>query len=167
MEKKNTGREAARKVALAGVFAAFIFVATELHLPTALGYIHLGDGVILYCGYAIGPAAFLAAGVGSALADLIAGYAVYIAPTFIIKGLMGAFSGWILLNHKGVLRRILAFAGAEIIMLLGYFLFECFMYGVSAAKGAILMNLIQAGAGIVVAFLLTQAHAAASSKKEA
>ena len=161
----KNGREAARKVALAGVFAALIFVATELHIPTALGYIHLGDGVILYCGYAIGPAAFLAAGIGSAIADLIAGYAVYIAPTFIIKGLMGALTGFILLKHKGIVSRVVAFVLAELIMLSGYFLFECFMYGVTAAKGAIVMNLIQAGGGIVVGFLLTQAHSLASSKK--
>ena len=57
MENRNTAKEITRKVALAGVFAALVFVATELHVPTALGYIHLGDGVILYAGYASGPAA--------------------------------------------------------------------------------------------------------------
>ena len=165
MENRNTAKETARKVAMAGVCAALVFVATEIHVPTALGYIHLGDGVILYCSYAIGPAAFLPAAIGSALADLIAGYAVYIAPTFIIKGLMGAFAGLILLKHKGIVSRILAFTGAELIMLAGYFIFETFMYGLTAAKGAILMNLIQAGAGIVMAFLLSSAHSLAKDKK--
>ena len=165
MGNRNTAKEKARKVALAGVFAALVFVATELHVPTALGYIHLGDGVILYAGYAIGPAAFLAAAVGSALADLIAGYAVYIAPTFIIKGLMGALTGWALLKHKGIVSRIVAFVAAELIMLAGYFIFECFMYGVTAAKGAIIPNLIQAGGGIVIGFLLTSAHAVAATGK--
>ncbi len=166
MDSRDNAKKTARKVALAGVFAALIFVATELHIPTALGYIHLGDGVILYCGYAIGPAAFLPAAIGSALADLIAGYAVYIAPTFIIKGLMGAFAGFLLMKHKGIVIRILAFLGAELIMLSGYFLFESFMYGLTAAQGAIVMNLIQAGAGIAMAFLLSQAHSLAEEKKK-
>jgi glucose uptake protein GlcU len=51
-------------------------------------------------------------------------------------------------------------------MLSGYFLFESFMYGLTAAKGAIVMNLIQAGAGVAMAFLLSQAHSLAEEKKK-
>ena len=78
---------------------------------------------------------------------------------------MGALTGWVLLKHKGIVLRIVAFVAAELIMLAGYFIFESFMYGVTAAKGAIFMNLIQAGGGIVIGFLLTSAHAVAANGK--
>ena len=78
-----------RIIAECGIFAALVFIGTELRIPTALGFMNLGDGVILIASYFIGPAAFFSAAIGSALGDLIAGYPVYIAPTFVIKGLMG------------------------------------------------------------------------------
>ena len=78
-----------RKVAICGLMAAFVFVATQIRIPTAIGYINLGDPVILISSFILGPIAFFPAAIGSALSDLIAGYAQYIIPTFLIKGLMG------------------------------------------------------------------------------
>lgn len=60
--KYNNSKSHLRLIALCGIFAALVFIGTELKIPTAIG---------------------------SALGDLIAGYPMYIAPTFIIKGLMG------------------------------------------------------------------------------
>ena len=89
-----------RKVAICGLMAAFVFVATQIRIPTAIGYINLGDPVILISSFILGPIAFFPAAIGSALSDLLAGYAQYIIPTFIIKGLMGYVAGVSLRKFK-------------------------------------------------------------------
>ena len=61
-----------------------------IRIPTPLkGYINLGDAIVLLCAFLLPPSyAFFAAGIGSMLADIFSGYAVYAPATFIIKGLM-------------------------------------------------------------------------------
>lgn len=142
-----------KKIAFAGVFAAFVFIATQIRIPTAIGYINLGDGVILIGAFLFGPIAFFPAAIGSALSDLLAGYAQYIIPTFIIKGLMGGLSGALLRKASpSVVRKILVGLLAEVIMIAGYFVFESlpFMYGPAAAAGSLLFNLIQGVAAVVI-----------------
>ena len=146
------------RLTVAGVFTALILLATELKVPTAIGYANMGDGVILLASYLLGPAAFFPAAIGSALADLLAGYAPYIPATFVIKGLMGLVAGLFMKNEKvTIIRRLIAFVVAEVIMVAGYFAFEAlpFMYGPAAAAGSILSNLGQGAVGIIVAVLLT------------
>lgn len=142
-----------RKIALAGVAAAFIFIGTQIRVPTAIGYINLGDAVILISSFILGPWALLPAAIGSALSDLLAGYAQYIIPTFLIKGFMGFVAG-VLLNKSGVtvLRKLITGIIAEVIMVAGYFVFESlpFMYGPEAAAGSLVFNLIQGVAAIVI-----------------
>ena len=161
-ENENKNKTGLRVIALCGIFAALVFIGTELKIPTAIGYMNLGDGVILIASYFIGPAAFFPAAIGSALGDLIAGYPVYIAPTFVIKGLMGLSAAVIMKNahvkgFPGVILRIIAGAAAELIMVGGYFAFETVMYGVEAASGSLVFNLIQGGVAIVLAVPLTYA----------
>ncbi len=151
-----------RLIAECGILAALVFIGTELRIPTALGFINLGDGVILIASYFIGPAAFFSGAIGSALGDLIAGYPVYIAPTFVIKGVMGLVAALIMSkshakNLAGFMVRLVACILAELIMVGGYFAFEAFMYGKEAALGSVAFNFIQAGAAIVIALPLTYA----------
>lgn len=160
--KKSKIRPDLRLIAECGILAALVFAGTELKIPTALGYMNLGDGVILLASYFIGPAAFFPAAIGSALGDLIAGYPAYIAPTFIIKGLMGLVAALVMSLSRGkkasgVLIRIAASVMAELIMVGGYFAFEMFLYGAEAAGGSVVFNLIQAGVAIVLAVPLTYA----------
>lgn len=147
------------KICLSGVFAALIFVATLfIKIPTGYGYYNLGDGIILICAFLMGPVAFFPASIGSALADLASGYPVYIPATFVIKGLMGAFAGfWFMKFDVRVAHRLVAFVGAEIIMIGGYFLYESLpiMYGPIVAMGHIVFNGLQAVVGIVVALILS------------
>ena len=146
-----------RKIAYAGVLAALTFVGTELHIPTAIGHINLGDLVILVSAYILGPFAFIPAAIGSTLADLLAGYPQYAAATFLIKGIMGFVAGLLLKRDKegkvSLGRKLSASFVAEVIMIAGYFAFESlpFMYGVAAALGSVIPNGIQASAAIVVA----------------
>lgn len=159
---KTKERSKLRLTALCGVFAALVFIGTQIRIPTAVGYINLGDGVILIASFFIGPAAFFPGAIGSALSDLIAGYPMYIAPTFLIKGLMG-FVAALIMNSShgkkalGLVIRLIAAVAAELIMVAGYFVFEALYYDIAAAAGSVVFNLIQAGAAIVIAIPLTYA----------
>ena len=156
-------------IAISGLIAAFVFIGTEIHVPTAIGYINLGDAVILVASFLLGPAACIPAAVGSALGDLIAGYAVYIGPTFVIKGAMGAVAGLVYSGNCSfkksdscngkcrLIRRIAAAVAAEAILCAGYFAFESILYGVPAAGASVVFNCVQAIAGIVLATPLTYA----------
>ena len=147
-----------KKLAYAGVLAAFVFIATQIRIPTAIGYINLGDGVILISAFLLGPVAFFPAAIGSALSDLIAGYAQYIIPTFIIKGLMGYAAGTGLRKMKiTLLKKIIIGIISEIIMIAGYFLFESlpFMYGWQAAAGSVFFNAIQGIAAVIIFVTVT------------
>ena len=84
----NTG---AKKIVMAAMFAAIICIATFIvKIPTPMrGYMNLGDCAVLLAGWLLSPGyGFLAAGLGSALADVFGGYAVYAPATFVIKGIM-------------------------------------------------------------------------------
>ena len=155
MSVNEKNKKNLRKIAYAGVLAGLIFVGTELHIPTAIGHINLGDLVILVSAYILGPFAFVPAAIGSTLADLLAGYPQYAVATFLIKGIMGLVAGLLLKRNKegkvSLGRKLTASFIAEVIMIAGYFAFESlpFMYGVAAAAGSIIPNGIQASAAIV------------------
>ena len=102
----------------------------------------------------------LAAAIGTALADLLLGYAVYMPATFVIKGLMAlvAFYTYKTLSKKPERRVIKLFVSAilaELIMVCGYFVFEAFVlsYGVGAAA-SILGNTMQAISGVIGSVIL-------------
>ena len=156
-ESKETGKKrknSLRLIAVCGIMAAFIFLGTQIRIPTSIGYMNLGDAVILAASYVIGPAAFFPAAVGSALSDLIAGYPMYIAPTFIIKGLMGLVAGFMMKHpqhNPKLFMRIASGIAAELIMVFGYYVFEYFVYGSAPALASVPFNLIQAGAAMIIA----------------
>lgn len=158
-DTKDNKKSNLRKIAIGGILAAFVFIGTELHIPTAIGFMNLGDAVILLAAYLVGPAAILPAALGSALGDLLAGYPVYIIPTFVIKGLMALVAALVFGNHHGkkpaFIKRLTAGLASEAVMIAGYFIFEVFLYGIVSASGSILFNLIQAAAAIIVAIPLT------------
>lgn len=81
---------AVQRLCRMAVLAAVVFVMTMVpKIPIPLGYANLGEAAILLIalGFPRRDAA-LAAGLGSALTDLLGGYAVWAVPTFIIKGFM-------------------------------------------------------------------------------
>ena len=101
---------------------------------------------------------FLAAGIGSALADVFAGYMTYVPATFIIKGLMAVIAhyGFELLHKKtgNLPARIVSGIVAEVVMVLGYFIFEGFLYGFAPSAVNIPANGVQGIAGIVIGVAL-------------
>ncbi len=79
-----------QEIVFIALMTALVFVATYLpHIPIPLGYAHLGDAVIfLLALLAPRRAALFAACIGSALADLLGGFALWIVPTLVIKLVM-------------------------------------------------------------------------------
>ena len=78
------------RMVLAAVMASLVLVLTyAVKISTPTGYVHLGDAAV-YLAAALLPTPYaaLAAGLGGALSDLLAGYASYCVPTFIIKALL-------------------------------------------------------------------------------
>ena len=153
-----------KKIVMAALIAALACIATMLiKIPSPLkGYINLGDCVVLLAGWILSPIyGFLAAGLGSALADVLSGYAIYAPVTFIIKGLMAliAFYGFKFLNNKlGELpSRIISGIVAEILMILGYYIFEGFLYGFTASLVNIPPNGVQGIAGLIISIILIKA----------
>ena len=154
---KNT----TQKIVISSLFAALICVATMLiKIPSPLkGYINLGDGIVLLAAWVLPlPYGLVAAGLGSALADLFSGYVVYAPATFVIKALMAvaAYFCYKLFSKKAkpTMSRILSGILAEIVMILGYFLFEGVLYGFVPSLVNIPANAVQAVAGIIIGVVL-------------
>ena len=153
-----------KKIVMAALMAALACIATMvIKIPSPLkGYINLGDCVVLVAGWMLSPTyGFLAAGLGSALADVFSGYATYAPATFIIKGLMAliAFYGFKFLNNKlgNLPSRIISGIVAEIMMILGYYIFEGFLYGFAASLVNIPPNGVQGVVGLIIGVILIKA----------
>ena len=153
-------KHATHRLVLSSLVAALICVATALiKLPTPLGYIHPGDAPVVLAAYILSPTyGFLAAGIGSCLADIFSGYAIYAPVTFLIKGGMVLVIYWIqkfpLKSNKPLLLQIAATFCAELLMVLGYYIFEGFLYGFGAALTAIPFNILQGLVGMSLGILL-------------
>lgn len=156
-EHKNETR--LRKLITAALVAALTCVATMvlvIPLP-GNGYVNLGDCVVIAAGILLGPLwGAAAAAIGSGLADLLLGYAVYMPGTVVIKGLM-ALCAWGIyrISQKpgtapSVGAAALASFTAEAVMVSGYFLYDAALLGVTAATVATLGNLVQGAAGAVI-----------------
>ena len=142
-------------LAVSGMLAALVTVttmSTRIPVLATEGYIHLGDALILLSAMLVGPLAIPIGGIGSALADLFAGYGPYVLPTLCIKALVGfvASRGMRLTGRRALIRCAVAFAVAELLMVLGYFVVETVMISFAAALVAVPMNLVQAFASVAV-----------------
>ncbi len=154
-----------RKIVMTALFAAIICVATMvIKIPSPMsGYLNIGDAAILLAAWMLFRCeyAFLAAAVGSALADLINAYIIYAPATFVIKGLMAvvAYLLFKLLNKHmhAVPSYIISGATAECVMILGYYVFEGFIYGFVPSLVNIPANAIQGAVGLAVGVILTLA----------
>ena len=145
-----------KKIVFAALLAALACVATMIiKIPTPLGgYIHAGDAVVVLAGFLLGPVwGALAAGLGSALADVISGYVLYAPGTFVIKAVVALLAGWIIgtkLIKNEFAKALVAGIIGGAVMVGGYMLYEAvFMgFGVGAAAN-IPMNCIQGAFGAV------------------
>lgn len=150
-----------KKIVFSALLAALVCVATMIvKIPSPMkGYINLGDCVVLLSGFLLPPVyGFLAAGLGSALADLFAGYITYAPATFLIKGAMALVAYFCFkLLWKKIGKLAASIVGgvlAEILMILGYFVFEGFLYGFVPSLVNIPANGVQGVAGVLIGVIL-------------
>ncbi len=145
-----------RKIVRASMLAAIIFVVTALiKIPVPKGYINLGDAVILISAWTLPPFySFLAAAVGSFLSDMVLGYTIYAPATFFIKGFMALIFYFLYkrlsLKCNNIVPFLLGGIIAEIFMVLGYLLFESFLYGFIPSLINTPINLIQGSVSLIV-----------------
>ena len=152
-----------KKIVMASMLAALCCVATMIiKIPSPLkGYLNLGDCVVLLSGFVLSPLyGFLAAGIGSAFADVLSGYVVYAPATFVIKGIMAIIAHYCFKGIHNKLgntpARIIGGILAEVEMILGYLVFESFMYGFVPSLVNVPANGMQGIAGIVIGLILVK-----------
>lgn len=162
----------------AALFAALTCVATmAIKVPTpTFGYVHLGDGLVLLSGLILGPVyGSLTAGIGSAMADLLSGYAIWAPGTFVIKAVTALIAALVYRFMRELLKEkaeygaiVVSGAAGEAFMVFGYFLYNIIVVsatnaafnsaGIAAAvtesAAEIPFNIVQGVMGIVISVVL-------------
>ena len=155
-------------------------VAMGCNVQTFAGLAGIGDCMVLLSAFVLGPVWGTAAGgIGSALADVICGYFIYAPGTLVIKALMALAAALIFCAFakngsrfgKTFSGSLLGSVAAEIIMVVGYFLYELPLFGYAPSlESAVTTNLPQAAVGLVAGMalftLLDRTHLAARMKGE-
>jgi len=144
-----------KTLTMTALMAAVIFVVTyivRIPMPIAAGgYINIGDTAVYVAAALLGgPGGMVSAAIGSALADLTAGYVIYILPTAIVKGLMGYVCGK-LMERAGFARFFIASVIGGAIMVGGYAAFDTVLFNVNQAVAGLPFNGIQWVCGVAAA----------------
>jgi len=151
-----------KDLATIGVSAALVFIGTFLlRIPSINGYIHLGDGMIILAVLLFGTKRGAIAGaLGAGLSDLLAGYAIWVIPTALIKGIFAAIIGlfvYKLLPGKKFAPLVGSIVGGVIHVLL-YTVANGLLYkDFSAALASIPGDSIQTFCGVVIGLVLYSA----------
>lgn len=166
MKRKTNIDQKLVKAITSAIVASIVCVATVIvRIPTPTnGYMNFGDCFVLLAGWVLGPLfGFLAGGIGSMLSDIVGGFPFYAPATFIIKGAMSLVAALI---ARSIIKKhqknaffawTLSSVASEIIMVVGYFLFEAFVVGQGkAAIQGVPANLLQAAIGITGSLLITE-----------
>ncbi len=141
-------------VAIIGLMAALVFTGTYFFkIPSAFGYTHLGDCMIILTVCLFGTRrGVLAGAIGAGLSDFIGGYAVWVVPTMVLKGLWALIAG--LITYKLLPGRkyswLLGAIIGGIVHVAGYTLVKIPLYGPVVAFGEVFTLTCQTTAGIVL-----------------
>ena len=163
MEKKAKVRDQrTKKLVWCAMLAALTCVSTAwISFPIGMipgAYIHAGDAVIYLAAYLLGPLPGAIVGaIGSAGADLMLGAYLYVIPTFVIKGILGAIAGVLLCGRRNTPAWIRAawMLVCGLVVLIGYGVYEAFLYGIATALASAPFNGIQMIASAVIAAALS------------
>ena len=153
-----------RELCLTAIMSAVVFFMTFVpKIPIPLGYAHLGDAAIFLLIVFSGKREGIWAGcIGSALADFLGGFALWIGPTLLIKYLM-AITFVLLLDKSNdwlkAMRTFVALVAACLVMAAGYMLFGALLYdsfaaGLSSAPGLLLEGGVNIAAFYLAAMVL-------------
>ncbi len=151
----------ALKIAIIAILTAVVTVFTMVvRIPTVKGYLHLGDVAICFIAFTLGPiTGLICGGLGTALADLIGGYASWAVVSFLVHGIEGLAIG-LIINKENVKfwQKLVAGAAAIVIVAGGYYLLSgLFLTGFEAALAEIPGNIGQAGIGVVLGLAVSEA----------
>ena len=144
-----------REMVTTALMAALIFVATfliKIPNPATGGYSHMGDCMIFLAVVFLGRKnGSMAAGIGGALSDFLAGAPIWILPTFIIKYIMAFIMATIIKKQpeSKKLQLIGATVGG-IFQIIGYTLAKVILIGVAPALISVPNVSIQTAVGIVL-----------------
>lgn len=157
--KHTASHKHIKLICISAMFAALVFVATFLvKVPLPVGYVHIGDGIVFLASALLPlPYAMVASAVGVGLADLCAGYAIYIPITVIIRILTVFFFS----RKKPMLswHNIIALAASIVLCAVGYWAFEAiFVYksGIAALAG-LPFNIAQSALGAIIYIIVSKA----------
>lgn len=153
MEKMNT--KELTKMAMLIALTTVMTMVVQIPIAAGNGYLNLGDMVVFLAALMLGKkGGFIVGGLGSALADLILGYSHYAPITLIVKGLEGFIAGYLLETKVGKKAKVLPLIIGGVLMAVGYYIAEIFMYGTKAALVGLPVNTLQGLLGAVAAILL-------------
>ena len=129
-------KETARRIAVTAVFMAMNVIMSSFSIPVPGGHLYLCDVVICLAAILLNPfEAFVAAGVGSFLGDLI----FYPAPMFVslvthgIQGVVISLMSQRMFTHKPRLASGLAVSVGVVILVVGYTLGRAYVYATPEA----------------------------------
>ena len=148
-----SGTLSSKKVSFTAVMIALVAATTlSVRLPITVtgGYINFGDAAVILSGILFGPfVGSFAGGVGSGLADILGGYAHWAPFTLVIKGSEGLIVGLASRKFENNLILMIFTVLAGLVMVVGYFITEIYLYGYPAAITELLGNSVQIIAGII------------------
>lgn len=163
-EKAKFTDTKAFKIASISILTAVVVIFTiAVRIPIAptRGYLNFGDVAIFFTAFTFGPiSAFIAGGVGTALADVLVGYGHWAPISFVAHGLQGLFIGFVYIfmeknKYNIFLNSLVCFIVGSLFMVSAYFVASIFMTGIGAAVVEIPGNILQNVAGVVGGLLLT------------
>lgn len=149
------------KICLTGLMAAIVTVFTAfIKIPTGIndGYLHFGDSMIYLAACLLGPLGALSAAIGGALADILAGAAIWAIPTAIIKALNAVpfmIMASVYKKKKGKSKIINGYTVPMVVIsglitIFGYLLAEGLIYSFPTAWTSVPFSIIQATGSAVI-----------------
>ena len=150
----RTSKISQKDIAITGMMIALVFLGTfYFKIPTAFGYTHLGDCMIILATCLLGTKKGAVAGAfGAGLADLMGGYTAWVLPTMAFKAAWVIVMGFVAFKLLKKFRYNLwvgAIAGGLVHIVL-YTLIKIPMFGVSYAFATLLTLSLQTLSGIVL-----------------
>lgn len=147
----------AQELCMTAVMTALVFLATFVpHIPIPLGYAHLGDAVIFLFALLLRRRdALFAACVGSALSDVLGGFALWALPTLVIKFLMVEVVCRVAGSAPGTARTAAAFLASSLWMAAAYTAFGALLYasvaaGLASAPGLLMEGVVNTAVALLV-----------------
>ena len=149
--RSDVSMKALTKMAM---MAAITFVGIyTVKIPVPNGYVHIGDCMVFLSVLLLGAKkGALAGSIGAAMSDLLAGYAHWVFPTFLIKFIMAMIMGMFVEKWMPKVKWnwLIGAAVGGIVQVALYFVADTVMFGMAMGIVDIPGNAIQTVAGIIL-----------------